>query len=83
MICFSGIDRPVRIEPVEHTVVVSKQGAKRSCKLRQFLVTLAYAITDYKCQGKTYENQILLDLKRPVTGKSPAAFAYIQLSRER
>jgi PIF1-like helicase len=41
-----------RIEPVEYTVQLGKgKKTRRSCKLRQFPITLAYAISDYKCQG--------------------------------
>ena len=43
--------------------------------------TLAYAITDYKCQAKTFE-WVVVDIKKPGgRGSSPAASAYVQLSR--
>jgi len=38
----------------------------------QFPVTMAYAITDYKCQSLTFE-QVVVDLKCPSTGFAPAA----------
>jgi len=47
----------------------------------QFPVTLAYAITDYKCQGQTFE-WVIVDLKKP-SGRSPASSPYVQLSRAR
>jgi len=47
----------------------------------QFAATLAYAITDYKCQAKTFE-WVVVDIKKPGgRGSSPAASAYVQLSR--
>ena len=59
-----------------------RRNIKRSAKLRQFPVTLAYAITDYKCQGITIKtSQVIIDLARPSTGKPPASSAYVQLSR--
>jgi hypothetical protein len=44
-------------------------------------VTLAYAITDYKCQGETYCDSLLADLRTPLTGSTEAASLYVQLSR--
>ena len=55
----------------------------RSATFKQFPVTLAYAITDYKCQGETYANGLLTDLRKPLTGSSEAASLYVQLSRAR
>jgi hypothetical protein len=52
-------------------------------KYKQFAVTLVYAITDYKCQGETYFNGLLTDLKKPLTGSTQAASPYVQLSRVR
>ena len=49
--------------------------------LEQFPVTLAYAITDYKCQGKTFES-VIVNLKTPSgPGSSSPMSAYVQLSR--
>ena len=45
----------------------------------QFPVTIAYAITDYKCQGQTF-TWVIVDLKKP-GGRSPASSPYVQLSR--
>ena len=47
----------------------------------QFTATLAYTITDYKCQGDTYGNSLLSDLQKPLTGSTEAASLYVQLSR--
>ena len=46
----------------------------------QFPITLAYAITDYKCQGQTCR-WVIVDLKRPRGGYSPISSPYVQLSR--
>ena len=67
----------VPLEPVRFTL--NERG--RSVTLVQFPVTLGYVITDYKCQGSTYKGPLVLDLKKPNNGSSPAASAYIQLSR--
>ena len=69
----------VPLTPVKFTV--NEKG--RSVTLLQFPVTLGYAITDYKCQGSTYNNILVLDLRKPGDGRSPAASAYVQLSRAR
>lgn len=67
----------VPLAPVKFTV----NEKSRSVTLLQFPVTLGYAITDYKCQGSTYKNILILDLRKPGDGSSPAASAYVQLSR--
>ena len=54
---------------------------KRKAIFNQFPVTLAYAITDYKCQGETYFDGLLTDLRKPLTGSTEAASLYVQLSR--
>ena len=74
----------VPMAPVEFTYregghKTNRQG--RWVKLLQFAATLAYAITDYKAQGSTYTEPILVDLKRPDKGGSSCASAYVQLSR--
>jgi len=57
-----------------------KQGGGKAT-MSQFPVTLAYAITDYKCQGKTF-SAVVCDLKRP-SGLSAPTSGYVQLSRAR
>ena len=46
----------------------------------QFPATLAYAITDCKCQGQTF-TWVIVDLKKPNRGSSPTSSPYVQLSR--
>ena len=67
----------VAIEPAEfrHN---AREG--KYVKLVQFPFTLAYAITDYKCQGLTFE-WVIVDLKKPTTGFSTVSSPYVQLSR--
>ena len=59
-----------------------KVGVKGSATFRQFATTLAYAITDYKCQGDTYGDTygdgLLPGLQKPLT---VAASMYVKLSR--
>ena len=45
----------------------------------QFPVTIAYAITDYKCQGQTF-TWVIVDLKKP-SNPSPTSSPYVQLSQ--
>ena len=49
-------------------------------KFLQFPVTLAYAITDFKCQGLTFE-RVIVDLKKPAIGFSSVSSPYVQISR--
>ena len=65
------------IEPIRFRC---SPGKGRGVTLRQFPVVLAYAITDYKCQGQTYITA-LVDLKRPTNGSPSATSGYVQLSR--
>ena len=46
----------------------------------QFPATLAYAITDYKCQGQTF-TWVIVDLKKPSRALLPSSSPYVQLSR--
>ena len=48
----------------------------------QFPLTLAYAITDFKCQSKTFNGKVACDLAQP-DGLCSAASIYVQLSRVR
>jgi ATP-dependent DNA helicase PIF1 len=63
------------------TVSLTFRRSKRKATFNQFPVTLAYAITDYKCQGETYYDGLLTDLRKPLTGSTAAASLYVQLSR--
>ena len=67
----------VAIEPAEFR---HKERDGKYVKLFQFSFTLAYAITDYKCQGLTFE-WVIVDLKKPTTGFSTVCSPYVQLSR--
>jgi hypothetical protein len=76
---------PVGVFPLELSTLTfevrKKRQLIRSATFRQFPVTLAYAITNYKSQGETYSNGLLTDLRKPLTGSTPAASLYVQLSR--
>jgi len=74
-------DLPVGVIPMRPFTFTFKVGVKGSATFRQFAATLAYAITDYKCQGDTYGDGLLSDLRKPLTGSTEAASLYVQLSR--
>ena len=71
---------PLDVVPIKTIRFKYSAGNRHSVIVRQFPVTLAYAVTDYKSQSKTYDS-ILLDLKRPFRGSAPPASLYVQLSR--
>lgn len=77
---------PPNVVPIE-TITFTHGNIKggRGVKLQQFPVTLAYAMTDFKCQGRTFHG-VIVDIKKP-TGRgahsSPATSAYVQLSRSK
>ena len=68
----------VGIEPISITYKPGPSG--KAVTYSQFPVTLAYAITDYKCQGQTFK-WVVVDLKKPNGGYSPTSSPYVQLSR--
>jgi hypothetical protein len=70
---------PSSVFPIQAKTFTYRSG-KREATLHQFPVTMAYAITDYKCQSMTFD-RVVVDLKRPSTGFAPAASPYVQLSR--
>src|SRR5216117_1168405 len=70
---------PRSVLPIQAKTFTYRSG-KRKATFYQFPVTMAYAITDYKCQSLTFD-QVVVDLKCPSTGFAPAASAYVQLSR--
>lgn len=70
------------IVPLQPVIFTWSAGRCCSVKMQQFPVTLAYAMTDYKCQGQTFD-QVLLDLQKPQIGPSSPASLYVQLSRAR
>ena len=72
---------PPSVIGVEPDVFTYYGGNGKKMTYTQFAATLAYAITDYKCQAKTFE-WVVVDIKKPGgRGSSPAASAYVQLSR--
>ena len=68
------------INPVNCTYYT---GRNRSYTFLQFSATLAYAITDHKCQGITIKtNRVIINLTRPASsGKPLPSSPYVQLSR--
>ena len=73
---------PANIIPVKPERFQYIQGHGRSAKVKQFPISLAYAISDYKSQGQTY-NSHRVDIKRPNTGTATVMSPYVQLSRGR
>jgi hypothetical protein len=72
---------PTSVVPIKTVQFTHNFGHGRSTKLEQFPVTLAYSITDYNSQGKTFQN-VVVDLKKPSgPGASAPSSAYVQLSR--
>jgi hypothetical protein len=71
---------PLGVFPLPTSSLTFRRG-KRKATFNQFPVTLAFAITDYKCQGETYYDGLLTDLRKPLTGSTAAASLYVQLSR--
>ena len=78
IIQISGL--PVNVVPLWPESFRYDAGHGRWAKLRQFPVTLAYAITDFKSQGQTYE-WLRVDIKRPHMGTASIMSPYVQLSR--
>jgi hypothetical protein len=66
---------------IKSTYSMGRGDKRKKASLKLFPVTLSYTITDYKCQGETYRNGVLLDLKKPKIGQSSAVSSYVQLSR--
>ena len=71
---------PVNVVPIWPESFRYSLGHGRWARIKQFPVTLAYAITDFKCQGQTYE-WLRVDIKRPHTGAASVMSPYVQLSR--
>ena len=74
-------DLPLGMIPMRPCTFTFKVGVKESAMFGQFAVTLAYAITDYKCQGDKFIEVLLLDLRKSLTGSTEAISLYVQLSR--
>ena len=73
---------PPNIVPIWAERFKYNPGHGRWVKLEQFPVTLAYAISDYKCQGQSYDC-LRVDIKKPNTGNASVMSPYVQLSRSR
>ena len=71
---------PVNVVPIWPESFRYNVGHGRWARLKQFPVTLAYAITDFKCQSQTYK-WLRVDIKRPHTGAASVMSPYVQLSR--
>jgi hypothetical protein len=74
---------PTGVVPIEVAKFTYYKPHGGDVTLEQFPVTLAYIITDFKCQGKTFR-WIIVDMKAPTgfgSGSSSATSAYVQLSR--
>lgn len=71
---------PVNVVPIWPESFRYNVGHGRWARLKQFPITLAYAITDFKCQGQTYE-WLRVDIKKPHTGAASVMSPYVQLSR--
>ena len=70
---------PPSVIGIEPQLSTYNAGHGKKVSFTQFPITLAYAITDYKCQGQTFE-WVIVDLKKPC-GRSPKSSPYVQLSR--
>ena len=71
---------PPSVIGIESISLTYNAGHGKRMTYFQFPVTLAYAITDYKCQGQTFM-WVIVDLKKPNGGYSPSSSSYVQLSR--
>lgn len=71
---------PPSVVGIEPTQMTYTKGNK-TVTFIQFPASLAYAITDYRCQSQTF-NWVIVDLKKP-SGPCPSASPYVQLSRAR
>jgi len=75
---------PVNVVPIKVDDFTYYNPHGGQVTMQQFPVTLAYAITDYKCQAKTFQS-IICDILKP-TGlgaglSAPSTSAYVQLSQ--
>ena len=71
---------PPSVIGIEPVLLTYNAGHGKKITYIQFPATLAYAITDCKCQGQTF-TWVIVDLKKPNRGYSPTSSPYIQLSR--
>jgi ATP-dependent DNA helicase PIF1 len=78
VIQISGL--PENVVPIWPESFKYNLGHGKWARLYQFPVTLAYAITDFKCQAQTYQ-WVRVDIKKPHTGAASVMSPYVQLSR--
>jgi hypothetical protein len=72
---------PPSVVPLQKVKFTHGRLQQTHVTFEQFPVTLAYAITDYKCQGQTYR-WVIIDIRKPTgRGKTTSASPYVQLSR--
>ena len=71
---------PVNVVPIWSDSFKYSMGRGKWARLKQFPVTLAYAIIDFKYQSQTYE-WLRVDLKKPHTGAASVMSSYVSLSR--
>jgi len=71
---------PRNVVPIKPESFRYNAGHGRWATLVQFPVVLAYAISDYKCQGQTYES-CRVDITKPSSGSASTMSPYVQLSR--
>ena len=79
---FQIMELPPNVAPISPISFRHNAGHGKYVRLRQFPVSLAYAITDYKCQAQTYD-YLRADIKKPNFGPATAMSPYVQLSRAR
>jgi len=79
---FQIMELPQNVAPISPISFRHNAGHGKYVKLRQFPVSLAYAITDYKCQAQPYD-YLRADIKKPNFGPVTAMSPYVQLSRAR
>ena len=73
---------PPNVIPIQPVTLTYSKPQGCNVTMEQLPVTLVYSITDYKCQGKTF-NSIICNIKRPRgsgSGFTPSTSAYVQLS---
>ena len=73
---------PPSVVPIKPVSFTYKVNSHKHAKVSQFPVTLAYAITDFKCQGQTFDS-VVCDIEKPRVGPAPPTSPYVQLSRAR
>lgn len=71
---------PPSVIDVELISLIYKAGRGKIMTYSRFHVTLAHAITDYKCQGQTFP-WVIVDLRKSTGGYSRTPSPYVQLSR--